>query len=571
MAAVSSAFSLNDIAQSENACPKQVLLDRFVAAGFDAAPAAEIQAMFQASARRLQRLATGVAPDAATKSFWVPGRVEVLGKHTDYAGGASLLGAVNRGFAVVTTARSDGKCRIFTQFSDGRELQQELALTPDTAELERLRACETDEGGWAAYPAAAIQRLTANFGITHGADISIECSLPEASGMSSSSAVICYMWSVLDAYNGISAGPHPTYSKSIGSGAEGEANLYTYLGNIENGKDFRPGQDGFTLHGMGGVGTFGGSEDHTAIMSCTKGELKMWSYCPTLHLRTVSVDPDIRFVIAVSGAKAEKTGGAMDDYNDACLLAFWAAAAYAQGRASATSGGAPAQAISRDELAALFPGVKLYNPNLPNLAECVRYERMANPSLDESALRSRVSDTIRSVGDSFKTVIPEMFTAAGLNCDGISSERITNETLIVRFEQFFDESETIVGGAAEAFASRDYDALGRLVDDSHKFTVEKLKNTIPETAWLPRWARGIEEGGASGAEGQKDAGRVRALAASAFGAGFGGSCWALVRKSDATEFRDQWLKAYEARFPPKVGGLTRDFFVMSPGPGSFQV
>jgi hypothetical protein len=37
----------------------------------------------------------------------------------------------------------------------------------------------------------------------------------------------------------------------------------------------------------------------------------MWEYCPTKHLRTVAVDPDVQFVIAVSGAKAEKTGAAM--------------------------------------------------------------------------------------------------------------------------------------------------------------------------------------------------------------------------------------------------------------------
>ena len=36
------------------------------------------------------------------------------------------------------------------------------------------------------------------------------------------------------------------------------------------------------------------------------------------------------------------------------------------------------------------------------------------------------------------------------------------------------------------------------MDDSHRFTVEKLRNTIPETAWLPRWARGIEGAAADG-------------------------------------------------------------------------
>jgi hypothetical protein len=30
--------------------------------------------------------------------FWVPGRLEVFGKHTDYAGGHSLVSAVPRGF-----------------------------------------------------------------------------------------------------------------------------------------------------------------------------------------------------------------------------------------------------------------------------------------------------------------------------------------------------------------------------------------------------------------------------------------------------------------------------------------
>ena len=33
------------------------------------------------------------------RSLFVPGRIEVLGKHTDYAGGRSLVAAVPRGFA----------------------------------------------------------------------------------------------------------------------------------------------------------------------------------------------------------------------------------------------------------------------------------------------------------------------------------------------------------------------------------------------------------------------------------------------------------------------------------------
>ena len=34
--------------------------------------------------------------------FYVPGRIEVMGKHTDYAGGRSLLAAASKSFCVVS-------------------------------------------------------------------------------------------------------------------------------------------------------------------------------------------------------------------------------------------------------------------------------------------------------------------------------------------------------------------------------------------------------------------------------------------------------------------------------------
>ncbi|MGH7448520.1 MAG: galactokinase family protein, partial [Longimicrobiales bacterium] len=44
--------------------------------------------------------------------FFVPGRIEVLGKHTDYAGGRSLLAAVHRGFVVAAAPRPDGAVQV---------------------------------------------------------------------------------------------------------------------------------------------------------------------------------------------------------------------------------------------------------------------------------------------------------------------------------------------------------------------------------------------------------------------------------------------------------------------------
>ena len=44
--------------------------------------------------------------------WFVPGRIEVLGKHTDYAGGRSLICAAERGMCVVAAPRSDAFIRI---------------------------------------------------------------------------------------------------------------------------------------------------------------------------------------------------------------------------------------------------------------------------------------------------------------------------------------------------------------------------------------------------------------------------------------------------------------------------
>jgi len=43
-------------------------------------------------------------PDDEVYAYFVPGRIEVFGKHTDYAGGHSLLFSMDRGFHCVCKA-----------------------------------------------------------------------------------------------------------------------------------------------------------------------------------------------------------------------------------------------------------------------------------------------------------------------------------------------------------------------------------------------------------------------------------------------------------------------------------
>ena len=50
-------------------------------------------------------LASGGANTGSSACAWyVPGRIEVLGKHTDYAGGRSLTAAVTQGFCAIASS-----------------------------------------------------------------------------------------------------------------------------------------------------------------------------------------------------------------------------------------------------------------------------------------------------------------------------------------------------------------------------------------------------------------------------------------------------------------------------------
>ena len=67
------------------------------------------EAAIEHAARQFGVVSTAYArrvgnPDLA-RAWWVPGRIEVLGKHTDYGGGRSLLTTVERGFHVLATPR----------------------------------------------------------------------------------------------------------------------------------------------------------------------------------------------------------------------------------------------------------------------------------------------------------------------------------------------------------------------------------------------------------------------------------------------------------------------------------
>ncbi len=115
--------------------------------------------------------------------FSAPGRVNLIGEHTDYNDGYVLPFALPHRIAAAVAPRTDTRVTVATRGSDGR-LQH---ATP--VDLHRLRPGEP--GGWASYVAGVVWAFRAECGLTHGADLVIAGTVPSGAGLSSSAALEC--------------------------------------------------------------------------------------------------------------------------------------------------------------------------------------------------------------------------------------------------------------------------------------------------------------------------------------------------------------------------------------------
>ncbi len=424
-------------------------------------------------ARAAEALIASDNPKSAeARAFFVPGRIEVLGKHTDYVGGRSMVVAADRGFCFVIVPRDDEQVSIMELDADDRV---NFSISPDLA---------PKVGHWSNYPMTVARRVARNFpGRIFGLSGVFRSDLPPAAGMSSSSALMIACFTALSACNDLTA--RAEYVENIHCVED----LAGYLGTVENGQSFG------TLAGDKGVGTFGGSEDHTAIMCCKPRMLSQYSYCPTRFERHMELPAGLAFAVASSGVVAEKTGEAMGKYNRASLLAGAVVEAWRQ-------------ASGRDE---------------PNIAAA-----LAAGPIEEMKEKIRAALSAR-VGDEFSP-----------------------EDLLARFNHFVLESEEVIPAAGDALLRGDLDEFGKLVERSQDGAEKLLGNQVPQTCFL--------------ADSAVDCG---AVAASAFGAGFGGSVWAMVRIEGSDQMLDRWSDAYKHAYPDDAKRAA--FFLIEPGPAAFEI
>lgn len=381
-----------------------------------------------------------------TAAWFVPGRIEFLGKHTDYAGGRSLVCATEQGFALVARPRHDPVLRV------------SAAGAADPAELPFDPALRIPTGSWVAYPATVVRRLARDFGpLEQGLDLSLASNLPRDAGLSSSSALVVGIALAIAELNRL--GEQPRWRAAF---PDDEA-LAGYLGAVENGKAFGP------LAADGGVGTMGGTQDHTAILCARPGMLCQYGFDPVRFERAVPVPAGYGLAVAVSGVIAAKTREALALYNARAeavqrLLAVWR------------------QATGRDD---------------PTLYAAI---------VSAPGASRRLAGLLRNLPDA--------------------------ERLSARLAQFTAECEELIPAVGDALARGDVAALGPLVDRSQEGAERGLENQVAETIQLQRSAR-----------------RLGAVAASAFGAGFGGSVWAMIELTRAPEFLLRWSATYFEAFP----------------------
>lgn len=114
------------------------------------------------------------------KAFFAPGRVNLIGEHTDYNGGHVFPCALTIGTYGVARVRKDRKLRFFSMNFDH--------LGVIESSLDNLKA--EKEAGWTNYPKGVMWAFEKKgFQIPFGMDLLLNGNIPNGSGLSSSASV----------------------------------------------------------------------------------------------------------------------------------------------------------------------------------------------------------------------------------------------------------------------------------------------------------------------------------------------------------------------------------------------
>lgn len=199
-----------------------------------------------------------------------PGRLNLIGEHTDYSGLPVLPIAIEQSVYVAAAATDDGKVTAVSRQFDGLMNFARVTEHPHVDEP------------WQHYLRAAVEQLPW-FGQGKGVRLSIDSALPGGGGLSSSSAL---MMAVLEALNLVwEAGLSRDELVSRAIAAERLAGAET------------------------------GGMDQTIIAFADAGHALRIDFLPPSR-KQIALPPGLSLVVAYSGESAPKAGTARDAYNE---------------------------------------------------------------------------------------------------------------------------------------------------------------------------------------------------------------------------------------------------------------
>lgn len=206
-----------------------------------------IEAMSDTEGAQAARDLFEQAYDTTPEGVWAaPGRVNLIGEHTDYNAGLCLPIALPHRTYIALKPREDTLVRVVSDVSPDKVAQ---------ANRDGLAAGGVD--GWAAYPVGVAWALReAGFGQVKGFDAAFASCVPLGSGLSSSAAMTCSTALALD----------DVYGLGFGSSDAGRITLINAAIAAEND--------------MAGAST--GGLDQNASMRCTPGHALLLDCRPGL-------------------------------------------------------------------------------------------------------------------------------------------------------------------------------------------------------------------------------------------------------------------------------------------------
>ncbi len=222
----------------------------------------------------------------ATHLVRAPGRVNLIGEHTDYNDGFVLPLALERAAWIALTPRDDGVVRLAAT-----DLGQHGVFDVQAARGRDARGDPRDpDGGWLEYPRGVAWALQADGHVLRGFDGALASDVPRGAGLSSSAAVELVVAAAFAAAAGEAWTP-PWDPEAIARAMQRVENLWVGV------------QSGIMDQLIGAAGVPG----HALLIDCRD-----------LGRRAVPLPPEVAVVVLDTSTRRSLVGSAYDDRRAAC-------------------------------------------------------------------------------------------------------------------------------------------------------------------------------------------------------------------------------------------------------------